>query len=501
MFTQVWREYWGLLEDPFTCEDADKDGVLPDVDPNAVHWSFDRLYGTPRMPAPAIIFGEKGSGKSALRLMMRRKVEKHNQDKPDEKLFLIEYIDFNNYLSHFRRAIGARNDEQAAERVMKRWGVAEHLDCLLSLGVSKLVDEVLPSESPRDKLNHKQRAYLALMASIYYDSSQRTQMEAVHQLISRLGLGSLRPYFYWMLTILMTVASFFLAALPIAANVNRAAEQSPMPVLPFLIGGGVLLAGAWLPFMYYTWMSSSFAARADRAVKSLPRNSAALNELLKRLPLKERREYTIPRGSDEAGRYQLLQRFIEILHAFGYKGVYVLLDRIDEPSLISGREDSMRKFVESLLDIKLLQFPDMGLKLFLPIEMDEIHRNATPEQLKKMRLDKSNLVPELKWTGQELYEIANQRVKSCVKPDGRIQGLADIFGDDFDFAYLKETLHNLGTPRYAFGFLSTLFSEYTKNLPNELGDGDPRWQISRAHFDVVKAGWTDRSDVMRRVLN
>ncbi|MBZ0256721.1 hypothetical protein K8I31_11705, partial [bacterium] len=155
MFTQVWREYWGLLEDPFTCEDADKDGVLPDMDPNAVHWSFDRLYGTPRMPAPAIIFGEKGSGKSALRLMMRRKVEKHNQDKPDDKLFLIEYIDFNNYLSHFRRAIGARNDDQAADRVMKRWGVAEHLDCLLSLGVSKLVDEVLPSESPREKLNHK----------------------------------------------------------------------------------------------------------------------------------------------------------------------------------------------------------------------------------------------------------------------------------------------------------------------------------------------------------
>lgn len=143
----------------------------------------------------------------------------------------------------------------------------------------------------------------------------------------------------------------------------------------------------------------------------------------------------------------------------------------------------------------------MGFKLFLPIELDEIHRNATPDQLKKMRLDKSNLVPELKWSGQELYEIANMRLKTSITPESKAQALVDVFSTDFDFDYLKESLTILGTPRYAFSFLSALFSEHIKTLPNDLEAGDERWAISRSQFDIVRAGWVDRSGMLRRVLN
>ena len=114
MFTQKWREHWGLMDDPFNSEDADKDSILSALDSSVVHWSFDRMYGNPRMAAPAIVFGEKGSGKSGLRLMIRRRLLDWNEKHPDEKVFLIEYIDFNPYLARFRRVIGARADDQRA---------------------------------------------------------------------------------------------------------------------------------------------------------------------------------------------------------------------------------------------------------------------------------------------------------------------------------------------------------------------------------------------------
>ena len=75
MFAHTWRRHWGLDEDPFVQEDADKDPVLARVPLEAVHSSFDRLYGSPDTPGPGIVFGEKGSGKSGLRLAMRRRLE------------------------------------------------------------------------------------------------------------------------------------------------------------------------------------------------------------------------------------------------------------------------------------------------------------------------------------------------------------------------------------------------------------------------------------------
>ena len=245
----------------------------------------------------------------------------------------------------------------------------------------------------------------------------------------------------------------------------------------------------------------SIAGKASRSVKILPRDAASLTQMILNLSPKERKEFVLPRGSNESSRYQLLHRFLGVLEIFGYRGIYVLIDRIDEPSLFSGNNEAMKQFIEKILDIKLLQYPQLGMKLFLPIELDEIYRNATPEQLKRIRLDKSNVVPELKWSGQELFEIANQRMQACPAPDSEVSHLSGLFEEDFDFNHLRETLTALGTPRYAFGFFSSLFTEYVKDLPNELSDNDPRWKIPRAHFDIIRAAWLDRSGVLRRVLN
>ena len=177
------------------------------------------------------------------------------------------------------------------------------------------------------------------------------------------------------------------------------------------------------------------------------------------------------------------------------------MDRVDEPTLLADDGRRMQDFVARILDIKLLQHPRLELKLFLPIEMESIWSNASGEQLKRMRLDKSNLLPELKWTGRELYEIANRRLAACCDgADGPPQ-LADLFAPDLPLDHVLETLSTLGTPRYAFGFLSEAFLQYVKDLPDDLADDDPRWAMPRAAFDVVRAAWIDRAGLLRRTLN
>ena len=56
-----------------------------------------------------------------------------------------------------------------------------------------------------------------------------------------------------------------------------------------------------------------------------------------------------PNDSDEA-RYGMLGRLRSLLRHFGYAGLIVVIDRVDEPTLISGDPDRMRALVWPLLN-------------------------------------------------------------------------------------------------------------------------------------------------------
>ena len=109
MFLTTWRQHWALEKDPFACEDADKDLVLDEMTETAVHSAFDRVYGDPSSPAPGIVFGEKGSGKSGMRIAMRRRLEALTRPAGD-RILTSEYVDFDVYLERFRCAVGVGED-------------------------------------------------------------------------------------------------------------------------------------------------------------------------------------------------------------------------------------------------------------------------------------------------------------------------------------------------------------------------------------------------------
>ncbi len=497
MFLTTWRQHWSLEKDPFACEDADKDLVLNEMTHTAVHSAFDRVFGDPASPAPGIVFGEKGSGKSGMRIAMRRRLDAQKE----QRVLTSEYVDFDVYLERFRCAVGAGEDPRAVgQAVAKRWTLADHLDAMLSLGVTRMVDDLLSGNESHKNLSKRHQLDLLLLTALYHDSRERTVGEAWEKLIHSLGFRAPGNFAAGSLRGLMSVLGAFFLLGPFLGKLRDVD-----------VGPGWLWAGAGFLALGFAWVPHLWNKRKQErmsrsvSIRLLGRDSALLAGFLGRLSEGERNRFVLPTGTDERQRYDLLERFGSLRKALGYGSWYVLVDRIDEPSALSAHPEAARRFAETLLDHKLLQLPGLALKLFLPIELDRIHRSATPEQLKRMRLDKSNLVETLDWTGQELVEIASYRIRVCSGKElsgaGKTRTLWDFLAEDLDHDYVRETLTRLSTPRYMLGFLAHAFREYARNLPSDLSSEDPRWRMPRAHFDMIRERWLDRTEVLRRTLN
>ena len=110
------------------------------------HPSWDKVYGDPSEPATSIVFGEKGSGKTALRLQIIRHVAEYNRDHPSDRLFVIEYDDFNPFLDRFRDKFSSVR-RRRQDQVLSQWKLWDHMDAILSLGVTQLVDRILEVRS------------------------------------------------------------------------------------------------------------------------------------------------------------------------------------------------------------------------------------------------------------------------------------------------------------------------------------------------------------------
>jgi hypothetical protein len=504
MFTQTWRAHWGLSGDPFACEDADKDAVLGRVDPSAVHSGFDRIFGDPESPAPGIVFGEKGAGKSGLRLMMRRRIQAHNEAHPESAVFVVEYVDFDGHIEALQRRLAKGKSRADADQALAAWRLSDHLDAILSQAVTGLVDGLLERRLSLRGAGAKQLVDLHLLTALYYRSKARTPSEALGSLARDVGAPGRSPGAGATGRVLLSILGLAVAALPFAApSIPALADWTFLTEnrSPFAGAGFAMAAMPWIQHAFAGRKCRSTAADVASALRVLPSDPEALASVLSRMRPKEQGELLLPHGHEEAVRFEYLQRTLALLAATGHQGLYVLVDRVDEPTLLADGGERMREFVRSMLDIKLLQHPGLALKLFLPIEMETLWRSASAEQLKRMRLDKSNLVPELKWTGRELYEIANRRLLACSTEGAAAGALADLLGEDLLMEHVLETFGALGTPRYAFGFLSEVLLQHVTELPDDLGPEDSRWRLGRSGFDVVRAGWIDRAGLMRRTLN
>ena len=142
MKIQQFLDHHGIAGNPFADEDAQTDLVFKgSCIRSTFHPAWDKIYGEPSEPATSVVFGEKGSGKTALRLQIARHLTDYNADHPDKQVFVVPYDDFNPFLDRFRDRFSGRG--RRVERMLTHWRLWDHIDAILALATTQLIDRAL----------------------------------------------------------------------------------------------------------------------------------------------------------------------------------------------------------------------------------------------------------------------------------------------------------------------------------------------------------------------
>ena len=438
-------EHHGIAGNPFAEEDAQNDAVFKRTClETTFHPAWDKIFGDPAEPATAVVFGDKGAGKTALKLQMVRQYERHAAEHPEARAFVVLYDDFNPFLDRF---VSRAGPGRSVEKVLAQWKLWDHIDAILSLAVTQLVTRINAGELAAARLPAPQARDLALLAACYDQSTAEPFPARWRRLRGRTGY---RAWLGLWPQVLALAASAAFAAAVVRGLTSGGTLAWTGQWWPWL-----LLAAAWLPAALRRARATWRAWRIVRGMRSGNRTVAQLARALVRFPEVDLAGQPLPAFARSDDRYELLAKFQGVLAALGHTGMVVIVDRLDEPHLINGSADRMRLVLWPLLDNKFLKSPGLGFKLLLPLELYRFIEREDESFNQRARLDKQNLVPSLEWSGETLYDIASMRVKAASVGDPPAT-LADLFDDTVDQRRLIEGLRGLRVPRQLFKFLYRL---------------------------------------------
>lgn len=484
MKVQEFLDHHGIGRNPFAEEDAQTDPVFKEhcID-STYHPTWDKVYGDPAEPASAIVFGEKGSGKTAMRLQLARHLEQYNRDHGRRRVFVIHYDDFNPFLDRFRDHLGSRH--KRADKVLSQWKLWDHMDSILALGVTGLVDRLLdvrqPSQSVHceihpaaDKLDRHQARDLLLLAACYDQSTAETFKGRWRRLRRKLNHNTLLSY--WPLALGWTWLVLFCVLL---ICLYRGGMQGWIP--PWWASIPLALAG-FAPWLWRAWKNFWLARGILRRMRVGNRETNPLRQVLSQFTPAELSSQPLPNKDSTDDRYELLLKFQAILQSLDHSGIIVLVDRVDEPHLINGSAELMKALLWPMLDNKFLKHPGLGIKLMLPLELTRFIEREERDFYQRARLDKQNMIPSFEWTGEALFDVASARVRACAAGASK-PGLSDLFDPAVSSGRLIEAFRNLRVPRRLFKFLYHLIVSHC----NSHTDENPSWKISASLFETTLA--------------
>lgn len=486
-----------IARNPFAEEDAQIDPVFKDhcID-STYHPSWDKVYGDPAEPATSVVFGEKGSGKTALRLQIARRLQEYNHSNADQRVLVIHYDDFNPFLDRFRDRF-ARG--KRADRVLKQWQLWDHMDAILTLGVTGLVDRILEVKQPSpavdgtiekydvNNLDHHQARDLLLLAACYDQSTAETTKGRWHRLRKRLKFFSLKAHWDLVLGMVSTIAVILLMTV-LAAN-------GQWGMLSHVWVYFLLMAVAWVPRLWRMVKVFWLARGIVRRVRVGNHETNPLRQILMHFSPAEIASQPLPNKERTDDRYELLAKFQGILESLKFTGIVVLVDRVDEPHLINGSADLMKALLWPMLDNKFLKYPGLGLKMMLPIELTRFIDREDREFYQRARLDKQNMISSFEWTGEALYDVANARIKACAD-DSATPSLRDLFDPTISDRRLIDSMRSLRVPRHLFKFIYRLLVEHC----NAHIESSPAWTISAETFESTLAVYSREQDAFDRGL-
>ena len=279
MRVQQLLEHHGVSVNPFAEEDAQSDPVFKERCRDAAyHPSWDKVYGDPADPGTSIVFGEKGSGKTAMRMQIAGRIADYNTQSPNGRLFVIEYDNFNPFLDHFADRLSARKQRDPA-RVLAEFKLWDHMDAILSLGVTSLVDRLLGVSNPSGPaannvnadrlrlLDHQQKRDLLLLTACYDNSTGESLLSRWGRLRRKLGFRTWYTWWDRAFGVVVTLAVF--ATILYWRQWDWLATPWPY----------VIVAAGWLPSLV-RWVKWHLAARRiARNVRVLKPHVASVRRL------------------------------------------------------------------------------------------------------------------------------------------------------------------------------------------------------------------------------
>ncbi len=505
-------EHFRLMDNPFRGEEARTDAVFarmrlaPEPAPEGVfvpppasqqgpaqvamvrHAEFDKILGEPGRPAASVVFGEKGSGKTAIRLQIAQRLAAHNASHPAERLLLVPYDDINGVLARLHERLSSKTALESFQKLR----LVDHLDALLGQVVPPLVDAALGSvgdsplfdfgPEPRRALRRLEapaRRDLLLLQGVY-DRAEQAPARTRHL---RRALGLRRSW-------LAGIGEALVVVLPVLVAAGILYER-------FFAAGAwkgdwawwtlAVLAGIWtlLLLKKYAWdrlASLRLGRKLRRQIRVSPRGDVSYSRSLRAMDELPRALGALPVSDSDDTRYAMLERLLRVLRPLGFAGLVIVVDRVDEPSLVSGDPERMRAIVWPMLNNKFLQHPGLGIKLLLPLELRHLLYKESSAFFQEARLDKQNLVDRLAWTGAMLYDLCDARLAACRPAAADPITLRDLFAPDVTREDLVEALAAAAQPRDAFKLLYRCITEHCSAAPGPGG----AWQVPRATLELVR---------------
>ena len=200
----------------------------------------------------------------------------------------------------------------------------------------------------------------------------------------------------------------------------------------------------------------------------------------------------LPAGTGDEARFDLLQKLLGALQSLGYGSILVIVDRVDESTVVAGDLERMQALVWPLFNSKFLQQDRIGVKLLLPLDLKHLAGRESGSFFREARLDKQNLVERLAWSGATLYDLCTARVNACLAPGAEPVSLMGMFEETVRQQDVVDALDQLQQPRDAFKFLYQLIQEHCSSVPEE----SPQYRIPRALFDAVRKRQVERMQEM-----
>lgn len=498
MNTTTFFKHYEIQENPFRAEEARQDAVFSRVEQICHHPDYDKVRGEFDNPSAAIVFGERGTGKTAMRLQIEQELEKHNITHTERRALGIAYDELNPVLDRFKQQLGESSTDTALAKIK----LVDHIDGIMASVMPRIIDQVLGENRGEPALHAESslaKTYRQaepgvkrdlLMLQACYDRPEEADLRTrqLRQKI-RAHRPMALPLMKWgsltgIVLSLMAITLFF---------VTNPEQQRWLWIagLVILIG---LTTGLGAGFLWHWTKLERIAHQLSKSLRVMHRPRLSFRHSLLALHMDDVYAGELPISLVDDTRFAMVQRLLRVIRPLGYQSMLVLFDRVDEPTLINGEPSRMKAVVWPLLNNKFLQQRNFGFKMLLPLDLKhELFREST-EFFREARLDKQNLIERLTWSGAMLYDICTSRLNACRGENSEPISLRDLFDDSVSHQDLVDALDQMQQPRDAFKLMYQVVQEHCANVPEE----QPIWQIPKLTLDSVRKQQVERLSNMLR---